>query len=144
MTGAAAVVAAHPTLASGRYGVLSSNGGRVSHLLTKSWPEDGRKTRPALCGERRMRWQAVTVIDPHGAFAACVRCDDIAADLVAPRAPERFAPKSQAIPHVPEGIECGVPQLTQAERTLARRRFRRSFELSDDAKRYLLANGLTT
>lgn len=117
----------HPTLASGRYGVRSSNGGHVSHLLMKSWPEDGRKTRPALCGERRMRWQPVTVIDPNNAFASCQRCDDKAADLAAPRDPVRIAPASQAIAPVPERITCDVPQLGQAERTLARARFRDSF-----------------
>jgi len=128
---APAEVELHPSIETVRHGSSSPNSDRLLHLLPRVWT-GSQKTRPALCGQRRVTWKAVEQL-PTGAagWPTCEACDDRAAEIAMPRVPVRFAPPSHPTPgrtddlpirHTPRQVN------TQAARTERRAAFRDSFQ----------------
>lgn len=80
-----------------RYATRSQTGEKVGHLLTRTWSEDRRGLRPALCGLKRQRWRAVELFTNAGEFRDCIDCS-IAAGLVQ-REPVALVPAPRPRPH---------------------------------------------
>lgn len=122
-----------------RYARRAQGGEHIGHLLTRSWEHVARRGRPALCGATAQKWRPVELFDDPGKFRDCPECS-AAAGLTAPRtAPVRIAPAAAAPRGLPVDVApvVAAAQPTQADRTRARARFRRSFRLADEARGYV-------
>lgn len=125
-------------ITTGRFASPAKNSDGLGHLLPTTWEQDGRRTRPALCGQRRMRWQGVETFDKPGALTDCPDCTARATDLPASRPPVRIAPAALRFDGpVTELAPAPAAVNTQAARTERRAAFRRIVPISPEVAAYV-------
>ena len=108
----------------------------VAHLMPKSWSADGRKTRPALCGERRMRWSNADTV--HRVLEPCDSCLSEAESRPPSRGLVRIAPAAQRAESIVGRVVEPAQPNSVAERVERRRAFREDLVvLSARAESYL-------
>lgn len=131
-------------IATGRYISLVRTAAPLAHLLPTSWPTGGRG-RPTLCGERRMHWRPLELVDNPADYPACADCDAIAGDYPPIGAPVRIAPTATTTPQTARSQDryACTPADPSAQPTPAERAARRanflaeSVHLSDRAHAWL-------
>lgn len=108
----------------------------VAHLMPTQWAADGRKTRPALCGERRMRWSSAAAVDRQ--LTPCDACLTAAEGRQQIGAQVRIAPSARRAESLPGRIVDPMQPNSAGDRLGRRLAFRDELVvLSESAERYL-------
>ena len=108
----------------------------VAHLMPTSWAADGRKTRPALCGQRRIRWINATAVERD--LSPCDSCLGAAEALPAVGQLVQIAPKARLnVADLPGRVSDPMQPNSVRDRLGRRLAFRNMVELSDRAAAYV-------
>lgn len=107
-----------------------------AHLMPTQWAADGRKSRPALCGQRRIRWASATTVDRD--LIPCDGCLTEAEKRQPIGALVRIAPRAQRVEDLPGRVVEPMQPNTVLDRLRRRLAFRDELVvLSERAERYL-------